>query len=124
MKLVKLVKTGLLGSLALVAGTAMAQSSGINIITGTILGQTGGIVDLLSAISYIAGVGFGIKAALKFKEHNESKGQIPISQPITLFAVAAMLLALPTILQIAKEALFGTGSTGTDSDGGNMRSVR
>ncbi len=100
---------------------AMAQ--GLNRVTGTVKDQMPGVVDILSAIAYIAGVGFGIKAALKLKEHNESKGQIPLSQPITLGIVAALLLALPTFLSVAKEGVFGTGSTGTSISGETLRQV-
>lgn len=100
---------------------AMAQ--GINRVTSTVKDQMPGVVDVLSAIAYIAGVGFGIKAALKLKEHNESKGQVPLSQPITLGIVAALLLALPTFLSVAKEGVFGAGSTGTSITGETLRTV-
>ena len=60
---------------------------------------------------------------LKLKEHNESKGQVPLSQPITLGIVAGLLLALPSFLQTAKTGIFGSGSKGTTLDGGNIRSI-
>ena len=84
----------------------------------------GGVADLLSAVSYIGGVGFGIKAALKLKEHNESKGQTPLSQPITMGIVAALLIALPTFLKTATDTLFGGSSQKTTADGGQMRSIQ
>jgi len=119
----KLFSTVGVGSLLLVASTgAMAQ--GINTVTNNVMGQMPGITDVLSAVAYIAGIGFGIKAALKLREHNETKGQVPISTPITLGVVAALLLALPTFLSTGKEAVFGTGSTGTNVQGGTLRTVR
>jgi hypothetical protein len=66
------------------------------------------IADFLSAISYIAGVSFGIKAAVKMKEHNETGGKTPLSQPITLGLVAAILIAFPTMMTSATECTFGT----------------
>ncbi len=115
-----------LGTIAtvLVAFSGVASAQGINSVTTTLLGQMPGITDVLSAIAYIAGVGFGIKAALKLKEYNESKGQVPLSAPITLAVVAALLLALPTFLATSKEAVFGTGTQGTNVNGGTLRTVR
>ena len=102
---------------------AMAQD--LNTMTSNLKNQLPGVADVLSACAYIGGIGFGIKAALKLKEHNESKGQqVPLSQPITLAVVAALLLALPTLLTNAKGTVFGTGSTGTTLDGSTIRSIR
>lgn len=107
---------------ALAVDPAMAQT-GLNKVTTELRGQMGGVADLLSAVSYIGGVGFGIKAALKLKEHNETKGQTPLSQPITMGIVAALLIALPTFLKTATETLFGGSSQKTTADGGQMRSI-
>mgnify|MGYP001485722228 CR=1 FL=1 len=100
---------------------AMAQ--GLNNVTNVVKSQMPGVAEVLSAVAYVAGVGFGIKAILKLKEHNESKGQVPLSQPITLGIVAGLLLALPTFLQTAKQGVFGAGSKGTTLEGGNIRSI-
>ena len=108
---------------ALAVDPAMAQT-GLNKVTGELKTQMGGVADLLSAVSYIGGVGFGIKAALKLKEQNESKGQTPLSQPITMGIVAALLIALPTFLKTATETLFGGSSQKTTADGGQMRSIQ
>ncbi len=108
---------------ALAVDPAMAQT-GLNKVTTELRGQMGGVADLLSAVSYIGGVGFGIKAALKLKEHNENKGQTPLSTPITMGIVAALLIALPTFLKTATETLFGGSSQKTTADGGQMRSIQ
>jgi len=95
----------------------------LNQVTGVVKSQLPGVAEVLSAIAYVSGIGFGIKAVLKIKEHNESKGQVPLSQPITLAIVAGLLLALPTFLQTAKSGIFGSGSKGTTLDGANIRSI-
>jgi hypothetical protein len=100
---------------------AMAQD--LNAVTGVVKNQMPGVAQVLSAASYVGGVGFGIKSALKLKEHNESKGQTPLSQPITLGIVAALLLALPTMLSTAKGSIFGVGSTGTTLDGSTINTI-
>lgn len=101
-----------------------AMAEDLKGVTGRITGQMPGIAEVLSAVAYIGGVGFGIKAALKLKEHNESKGQVPLSQPITLGIVAALLLALPSFLTTGKETVFGAGATGTTLDGSTIKSLR
>jgi hypothetical protein len=100
---------------------ALAQD--LNAMTGTIKNQMPGVADVLSAVAYIAGIGFGIKAALTLKEHNETKGQTKLSTPITLAIVAAMLLGLPSLLTNAKGSIFGNGTPGTTIDGSSLRSI-
>lgn len=74
-------------------------------------GELSNIPSLLSDVSYIAGIGFGIKAALSLKEHNETKGQVKLSTPITLAVVAAMLIGLPSLLSSSTTTIFGAGGT-------------
>lgn len=100
------------------AGMDAAQAQGILTVTNGLTPQMGGIADVLSSIAYLAGIGFGIKAALKLKEHNESKGQVPISAPITMAIVAGLLIALPSLLSMSSEAIFGTGNKKTGLTGG------
>lgn len=115
------IAVGTAGLSLLAVEPALAQ--GLNQVTGVVKSQMPGVAEVLSAVAYVAGVGFGIKAVLKLKEHNESKGQVPLSQPITLGIVAGLLLALPSFLQTAKTGIFGSGSKGTTLDGGNIRSI-
>ena len=112
----------MLSALMLVAiDPVMAQ--GLDRITNPVKSQLPAVADVLSIIAYIAGVAFGIKAALKLKESNENKGQVPLSQPITLAIVAGILLALPTMLSVATEAVFGAGNTKVNATGSGMRSI-
>ena len=105
--------------------TAQAQSTGgILTVTSGLLPQMSGVADLLSALAYLSGIGFGIKAALKLKEHNESKGQVPISAPITMAVVAGLLISLPSLLNISSEAIFGSGNKKSGlTSGGSIKSL-
>lgn len=108
---------------ALVVGdVAMAQD--LNAVTTQVKGQLPGVADLISAVAYVAGIGFALKAGFKLKEHNESKGQIPLSQPITLAIVAALCLGLPTLLSNAKGTIFSAGANGTSLAGQEARNIR
>lgn len=126
------MKKGILKSIGFAVASAAvffiandaAVAQDLNGMTSNLKNQLPGVADVLSAVAYIGGIGFGIKAALKLKEHNESKGQVPLSQPITMAVVAALLLALPTLLTNAKGTVFGTGSTASSLDGSTIRSIR
>lgn len=65
------------------------------------------LARLITASSYLAGLGFSISSILKFKQHKDNPTQVPIGTPIALFAIAASLLFLPSILGIASQTMFG-----------------
>lgn len=124
----KSYKKALFTTLAVGAGALMlvepSFAQGLNTVTNNVKSQLPGVNDVISGVAYIAGIGFGVKAALSFKEHNESKGQVPISKPITLAVVAALLIALPQFLTTSKESVFGGGATSNTLDGTSTRTIR
>ena len=67
------------------------------------------LTKLITAGSYLAGLGFSIGAIMKFKQHKDNPTQIPIGTPIALIFIAAALLFLPSILGVAGATMFGTG---------------
>ena len=131
----KILKTlgfaGTFAALALLADPALAASyggaagsgAGLGNLTTNLRSTASSVTDIFSLVAYVVGVGFGIKAALKFKEHNESKGQIPVSQPITLAVVAALLLALPTLMIMIRDSVMGTGTSNVSIEGGGLNSI-
>jgi hypothetical protein len=93
-------------------GVSFAGNTGQDLTTYStnLSTQISSATDIMSYIAYIVGLGIGFKGALKLKEHNESQGKVPLSQPITLFIVAGLLFALPTIVGISKNTI-STGDT-------------
>jgi intracellular multiplication protein IcmD len=76
------------------------------------------VSKLITAGSYIAGLGFAVGAIVKFKAHKDNAAQVPIGQPIALVFIAAALLFMPDILSITGQTMFGApgttaGPTGT-----------
>ena len=70
------------------------------------------LTKLITAGSYLAGLGFSIGAIMKFKQHKDNPTQIPIGTPIALVFISAALLFLPSILSITGQTMFGgSGST-------------
>lgn len=121
----KLLKVfSLTAVLALFMADAMAQTgTGLTGMISQGKGQFETVTDLISTISYIAGIGFLFKAILKFKEHNESKGQVPLSNAIVLFIVAGCLLGLPYMVNVSKSTTTGAASTGSGINNSNLRNV-
>lgn len=64
------------------------------------------ITELINIFSYILAIGFFIKSGIKFKEYYNTKGKIPLSQPIVYIMVAALLFALPTLFATSTDVIF------------------
>ena len=88
---------------------------------GSTSGDIGGLADnirktfaqiaqLVTAVSYVAGMGFAMASILKFKAHRDNPTQIPIGTPIALLFVAAALLFLPALFGVAGKTVFGTSA--------------
>lgn len=107
--------------LILLTGEAIAASTSsmtVGEMASTITGSFKQLTKLITAGSYLAGLGFAVGAIMKFKQHKDNPTQIPIGTPIALLFIAAALLFLPTILGIAGATMFGSsgstaGPTGT-----------
>lgn len=69
-----------------------------NLITDTLSGLSSTACDFISSVFYTAGIGFGIKSALKFKENNENPQSHPLWQSVALSCLATVLLGLPCVL--------------------------
>ncbi len=77
------------------------------------------LAKLISAASYVAGMGFAVGAIFKFKAHKDNPTQIPIGTPIALIFIAAALIFLPSLFQMAGETLFGSSATTGGLEGDN-----
>lgn len=110
-------KRRILSALAYAAGGAAlffigsdpALAVQFNDVARNLNNQAQGAADLISSGSYLVGAGFGVQAALKFKEHNDNPQQVKLSKPLTYALVAGALLALPTFLSVAPDSAFGGG---------------
>ncbi len=84
-------------------------SGGLTIggVASLITGSFRQIAKLITAASYLAGLGFSIGAVLKFKQHKDNPTQIPVGTPIAMLFIASALLFLPSILDVTGATLFG-----------------
>jgi len=74
------------------------------------------LAPLMTAGSYVAGLGFAILAIAKFQAHK--KDQIPIGTPIALVFIAAGLIFAPSIFKPSGATIFGHEPTPVNGVGG------
>lgn len=113
---IKLInKRGMLGlsciGIMILAGTAFAGSLNVGNMASSITSSFTSLAKLITAGSYLAGLGFSVAAIMKFKAHKDNPTQIPVGTPIALVFIAAALLFLPTILGVAGSTMFNGGGT-------------
>lgn len=105
--------------IAVVSQDASAGTQTIGSMASSITDSFTNLTKLITAGSYLAGLGFSIGAIMKFKQHKDNPTQIPIGTPIALVFIAAALLFLPSILGVTGATMFGkaggktAGPTGT-----------
>lgn len=113
-----------LSLLALFCQEAVAGANDLGKMASTITSSFTSLTRLITAGSYLAGLGFSIGAIMKFKQHKDNPTQIPIGTPIALVFIAAALLFLPSILGVTGATMFGSsggttaGPTGTVYESG------
>ncbi len=99
--------------LAAASGAAAAGGGavGIGSVAGTVKSNLRGIATLITAASYVAGMGFGVGAIVKFKAHKDNPTQVAISVPIAMLFIAAALLFIPSVFKTTGATLFGSSGT-------------
>lgn len=90
------------------AGTSTSDLAGI---ATNLTGNFGGLAQLITASSYVAGLGFAVGAILQFKGHKDNPQQVTIGKPIALLFVAAALIFLPNIFQVTGQTIFAGSQT-------------
>ncbi|WP_425170079.1 type IV secretion protein IcmD [Legionella sp.] len=110
--------------LSVIALVSQEAAAGGNLTIGgmasSITSSFTNLTKLITAGSYLAGLGFSIGAIMKFKQHKDNPTQIPIGTPVALVFIAAALLFLPTILGITGATMFGAGGGRTAGPAGTV----
>jgi hypothetical protein len=69
------------------------------------------VPGLVAGISYLLGIGFGVKAILKLREHVENPSNAPLRMPVIHGLVGGGFLALPTILSAMINTIDPSGAS-------------
>ena len=98
-------------TLLIFSGGLLATSMTLGGMASSITQSFTSLTKLITAGSYLAGLGFSIGAIMKFKQHKDNPTNIPVGTPIALTFIAAALLFLPSILGVTGSTLFGGSGT-------------
>lgn len=90
------------------AATPDSSEATVGTIAANVDDSFTNLTKLITAGSYLAGLGFSIGAIMKFQSHKDNPTQIPIGTPVALVFIAAALLFLPTILGVTGSTMFGS----------------
>lgn len=101
----------------LLFATNNAQSLGD--VAATVRSSLQNVAALITAVSYVAGIGFAMMGLLKLKSHKDNPTQVPLSQPITLLIISAGLVFLPSLIKSAGATIWGSGAQLTGTSGGS-----
>lgn len=107
---------------ALAQGTVSAGTSGgnnFNEIAENIVDSISDLPGLLTALSYLAGVLFGVLGILKIKDHVEDPNSAPLKDGAVKLAAGGALFALPIIY----EAMFNTIGDGQEVSAAQLQAV-
>ena len=85
-----------------------AAEGGFGAMASNLDQQFSQIGSLIINTAYIAGIGFGISAIFKFKQHKDNPQQIPVGTPFALLAVSVLLVFLPGLYAPAAKSIYGT----------------
>ena len=103
--------------LMLIACCSFAAGQDLGQISAQIYGNLANLSKLITAGSYVAGLGFSIAAIMKFKAHKDNPTQVPVGTPAALTFIAAAMLFLPSILDTTGLTIFSDGGTVATSTG-------
>ena len=119
-----LMRLGLgLGLFSLSAIALAKDPTTLGDMAGQLVGQFENIGQLMIGTAYIAGIGFGISAIFKFKQHKDNPTQVPVGTPFALLAISVLLVFLPSLYSPAGKSIFGGNLTGGGTKGTGLSAI-
>ena len=113
--LLKAILLAVLGISCFYVSFAFAQDSGLSGIASSVRGTFVSFAKLITAASYLAGLGFVFVSILEFKKHRDNPTSNPLGKPVAYLFVGIALLFLPYFAQQAGQTIFKGGTAGTIS---------
>lgn len=107
-------------ALMLTGGSIFAASMNLGNMASSISSTLTPVTKLITGGCYVAGLAFAVTAIMKFKQHKDNPTQIPIGTPVALTFIAAALLFMPSILDVAGFTMFGSSGGKTAGPTGSV----
>jgi intracellular multiplication protein IcmD len=111
---------GALFALFLVSGLVLAggeAGQSLGDVAENVTGTMTNVAKLITAVSYVAGVGFAVMGMLKLKAHKDQPAQVPLSQPMVLLVIAAGLVFLPSLIKSTGATVWSDQASNASSKG-------
>ncbi|MDA8561920.1 type IV secretion protein IcmD [Gammaproteobacteria bacterium] len=105
-----IVNTAILYCTGILVCAAADDTQNFGSIASTVTGSLGGIAQLITAGSYVGGMGFAVAAVVGFKAHKDNPTQSALSKPIVLLFVAIALIFIPNVFSSGGATLFGSSA--------------
>ncbi len=113
---------GALLSLFLISSLVFAGGGGgggasLGEVAGNVTKTMDNVAKLITAVSYVAGVGFAVMGMLKLKAHKDQPQQVPLSQPMVLLVIAAGLVFLPSLIKSTGATVWSSSAENANTQG-------
>lgn len=105
------------------AGAGAADTSTLGGMATSLVNEFDAIGKLMIGTAYVAGLGFGISAIFKFKQHKDNPTQVPVGTPFALLAISVLLVFLPSLYAPAGKSIFGDKQVGGGTAGTGLESI-
>ena len=121
LRTLKPVLFGVVIGLTTMVGFAEAKTIGD--MADNVAGNFKAIGQMLVGLAYVAGIGFGISAIFKFKQHKDNPTQVPIGTPFALLGISVLLVFLPGLYAPAGASIFGGDVTSGGATGSGLGAI-
>lgn len=108
----KIFRKVMLVSFLSTAVFAADDKTTIGTIAKNVTGSFQEIGQLILGIAFVAGLGFGVAAIFKFKQHKDNPTQVPVGTPVAMMAISAALVFLPGFYNPLGNTMGVEGSAG------------
>lgn len=88
-------------------GDTQMNTDSIGGVADNIRSSFGSLAAVITAGSYIAGMGFVLASLFKFKAHKDNPQQESVGKPIGLLMIGAAMLFLPQVFTVSGATMFG-----------------
>lgn len=110
--------------LTLISGTVLgAEAQSLGDVARHITGSMSAVASLITAVSYVAGIGFAMMGLFKLKAHKDNPVQVPLSQAFVLLFISAGLVFLPSLIKTTGHTIWRDGMSAS-ADGTGLDFIR
>lgn len=91
------------------AGTTSGSGNDFSFISNAVSDSMEDFPKLVSVISYMLALLFGVMGVLKIKEHVENPSQVKLNEAVPKLVASGLLLALPLLTEVVLNSVGGEG---------------